>query len=247
MGVLFYLLNYNVNKCNINLTFLNQIKQFFTKYILYIFTRVKKETENNMSLLASFMKANTRMQIDRKNYQLTCATIQHNRIQEQIQELSQTDDMMRSSWESIKANLSSIGASVFTATTSFTVQAFTEKQTAYQKALSDAKGDENNQTVKNAKADMLSAQEQAKSVSETAMAARQAGQAGLDLASQSFSSVFDASNKAQQAYLHSQDKSYDLEKANLETQLKDLNAQYDSYEKLEDADAKKTAPNFGIA
>lgn len=200
-----------------------------------------------MSLLASFMKANTRLQIDRKNYQLTCATIQHNRITEQINELSQADDMARSSWESIKASLSSINESVFTATTSFTVQAFTEKQTAYQKALSDAKGDENNQTVKNAKTEMLAAQEQAKSTSEVAMAAKQTGQVSLNLMSQSANSVFDASSKAQQAYLHSQDKSYDLEKSSLETQLKDLNAQYDSYEKLEDADAKKTAPNFGIA
>lgn len=200
-----------------------------------------------MSLLASYMKANTKLQIDRKQYQLTCITIQQQRVEDQISDLTKADDMARSAWESIKSSMKSISSSVFTATTSFTTQNVLDKSSAYTTALSDAKGNENDPKVLAAKKEMLDAQSASQNTNIAAAATQQASQAGFAIFDNSVRSVFDASSDAQRECLSRQDKAFDGEKANIETQLKSLNAQYDSYEKLEDADAKKMAPNFGIS
>lgn len=200
-----------------------------------------------MSLLASFMKLNTKLQIDRKQYQLTCIATEYNRIQDQIQDMTQADDMAKSACESIKASLSNISSSVFTASTSYATQAALDKATAYSDALKAANNDQKDPKVVAAKADMEAAQANAQNVSAGAAATQQASIAATAMISNSINSVFETTNKAQEEYLHNREKSLDLQKGSLETQVKVLSSQYDNYEKLEDADAKKMAPNFGIS
>lgn len=205
-----------------------------------------------MSLLASFMKLNTKMQIDRKQYQLTCVSIEYNRVQDQIQSLTEADDMAKSAFESIKSSLASISASVFTTTQSAAQSTVDAKNKAYTDAYTAAAAKKvpdptKDATVIAAAADRDKAIEDFKNQAAGAAQLQQAEQIGLANFSNGVNSVFAASNKVQQDCLHRQEKSLDLQKGNLETQLKGLNSQYDAYEKLEDADAKKMAPNFGIS
>lgn len=60
-------------------------------------------------------------------------------------------------------------------------------------------------------------------------------------------SVFEAASQAQMAQLNAENKRIDLEKNNLESQLKLLDGELKAVEQGEDAAAKQCAPKFGLS
>lgn len=199
-----------------------------------------------MSLLASFMKLNTKLRIDQKNFELTCLVQQYNRIQDEISIMTQVQNNMKGAWDSITNGISSISQSIFNASISATQTAAVAAAENYTKVLKAHNNDENNSDVIKAKKAMTDSKEAAEGVSKAEYATFQASQSGLAFMNKSVNSVFQATQDAQAAELSRQGKQIDLEKGAVETELKNLNAQYDAYVKLEDKEAKDSAPNFGI-
>ena len=62
-----------------------------------------------------------------------------------------------------------------------------------------------------------------------------------------FSSVVNAQNKAELARLQAQEQSLDNRKTSIETQLKQLESEYSSYDEAVKQSAKDAAPQFGLA
>lgn len=199
-----------------------------------------------MSLLASFMKLNTKLRIDQKTFELTCLVQQFNRNQDEISIMTQAQNNLKEAWDSITNGISSLSQSVFNASTSATQAAALAATENYQKILKENNNDEKNPNVIKAKNDMTASKEAAEGVSKSEYATYQVAQSGLTMMSKQINSVFQASQDAQAAELNRKGKQIELEKGAVETELKNLNAQYDAYVKLEDKEAKDSAPNFGI-
>lgn len=182
-------------------------------------------------LIFAYMKQKTRRDIDRKQYQLTLIANKLTTIQDQISMMQQNKNSIQSIWDSY-ANLekSAIAAK------------YQLPLDDMNKLLTDAKKG----TDANSKATVDALTKQLQDSSTTAYQNIQSDYQMLALKNNLATSLFTAYDEANLASLQRQETQMSSEKESYESQLKILNQQYESYEKGETEEAKKSAPNFGL-
>ena len=194
-------------------------------------------------LIFAFRKLSLRREISQKEYRLMSISTIQNRIQDQISVIEQAKAAMQGAWNTSMNAISTMGSSIFSNGLMDKQQSFMDLNISYL----DAKSNGDTVLADSLRKQMLDAQKAAMGEQATNQKEYQIFQQGLMLANQAQNTIFSLVDQAELASLNQQDQQYSLEKENLESQLKKLNAEYESVEKAETQAAKQAAPNLGLA
>lgn len=180
-------------------------------------------------LIFAFMKQNIRRQIDRKQFQLTLISNKLTQMQDQIADMQQHKNSILATADDLATAGSSLAAACY--------------KDAYDKNQKEA------ESILQTKPDYDKKALQADIAEKNKAAADdyQAQLAVIATAKKATNSIFELTDNIQLSALNRQESQMSSEKESLESQLKLLNGQYDSYEKGETEEAKKATPNFGLA
>lgn len=179
-------------------------------------------------LIFAYMKQVTRRAIDRKQFQLTLIANKLTTLQDQISVMQQNQNILKTNWDNYK-NLETASAT----------SVFQINQNNLQAQINAA-----NEKGNKDEAEKLSTQLQNNANSTYQDMQRKLAE--IALKNQAATSIFEALDKANLESLNRQETQLSSEKESMESQLKILNQQYESYEKGETEEAKKSAPNFGL-
>ena len=167
-------------------------------------------------LLFAFRKLMLKRRINDKNYRLTLISQKQQSVTDQIGQLQQ----MISGQKNYTQIQSTQGA-------------YQQQMAAYQQYNTIA----NNTTLSDEQKN-----QQIAGIQQNMMAYQNA----TAMYSQMQSSIFDGYSKCQMAPLNAMDNQLTLERETIESELKQLNAEYESVEKAESQEAKQSAPKFGL-
>lgn len=189
-------------------------------------------------LIFAFRKLTLKRQINQKQFtQMTLAN-QQQRVQEQISIMEKTKSAMQDAWSTTSNATLSTAQSLYNLST---MASQSKIQDLYKKY-----GNANTNDQVSIMNEITEQQEKVRAKNTAAYAAYQAVASGVTLANYAVNSVFSAADDAQLQALHRQDQRYEEEQASLDSQLKLLNAEYESVTKAESDAAKQSAPSFGL-
>ena len=198
-------------------------------------------------LLFAFMKLSLKRTINHKEFRLSQVLNKINNLQEQTSIMAQAKSSAQSALTMFFQSNNMMANNMYQQKTFELQSGYAKEQEAYTKAYNDNGKDVNNQTVKDAQAVLTTAQTNAQMYYQSLFADFQKVQSANQMSQQLMSSIFTSSDQMQQSTLHAQETQLTTEKDGIESELKGLNAQYDSYKQSEEKAAKDLAPNFGTS
>lgn len=196
-------------------------------------------------LLFAFMKSSLRQRIDHKEFRLTQIMNKINNMQEQQSIMAQAKTASQSALSMFYQSNNMLANNAYQQSIFGLQSGFGKYQEEYSKALKDNNNDTANAAVVKSHDAMITAQTNAQAKYQELMADFQKVQMGNQMSQQLMSSIFTSADQMQATSIHAQETQLTTEKDSLESELKLLNGQYDSYKQQEEKAAKDMAPNFG--
>lgn len=200
-------------------------------------------------LLFAYMKQSLKLRIDRGQYRLANLTNKINDLQDQISIMTQAKDASENMSKQVIGNITAAGSSLFQGVLNTAQNNYYGENAKYMdlqnrknngEAITQEQLDLQKGAVEAANTTLMNTNWQVQQETNAFQSRVVAMNAGVN-------SIFAAQTKAQLDYLQHEETTMDQEKAQLESQLKAWQSQYDSYEKAEDSAAKDLAPKFGLS
>jgi len=198
-------------------------------------------------LLFAFMKLSLKRTINHKEFRLSRVLNKINNLQEQTSIMAQAKSSAQSALTMFFQSNNMMANNMYQQKTYELQSGYAKEKDVYAKVYKDNKEDANVDAVKEARKTLETVQTNAQLNYQSLFADFQKVQMGNQMSQQLMSSIFTSSDQMQQSTLHAQETQLTTEKDGLESELKGLNAQYDSYKQSEDKAAKDLAPNFGTS
>lgn len=196
-------------------------------------------------LLFAFMKLSVKRRINQKEFRLTNIMNKINNMQEQQSIMAQAKTASQNALSMFYQSNNMLANNTYQQSIFGLQSEFGKYQDNYNKVLKEHKNDKSHEDVTRVYDEMMTAQTKAQGQYQSLMADFQKVQMGNQMAQQMMSSIFTNADQMQSASIHAQETLLTTEKDSLESELKLLNGQYDSYKQQEEKAAKDMAPNFG--
>lgn len=198
-------------------------------------------------LIFAYRKLSLKRKINQDQYRQIELQSEQMQIQSQISIMQQATAASQDAAQQMMGNLSNMFYSGYQTSLFGSNMALQAADQNYKKALSDAKGNQDADSVKAAAKDLESAQKMYSGNQMGGMFAMQQFQSGMMGLNQQINSVFAAKEKGEMQALKQKDTRISQQIAQLETQLKMENQEYDNVVKAEDEEIKKSTPKFGLS